>query len=159
MDAILYIVLALIAGIAIGVIIGRILLSKVFTKAVSDAEEKAKLLAAVEVAEPNPDEGGDPYRGASMPDIDEEKLFEELLIGDNVERTTHPLIMRAQEAELTWNILQVSLEQLEQACANFEYEKVREILQQLVAEYEPQCGIEDFIWHAKQSNHINSINH
>ncbi|MBP9087411.1 MAG: preprotein translocase subunit SecA [Kofleriaceae bacterium] len=43
------------------------------------AEEKAKLLAAVEVAEPNPDEGGDPYRGASMPDIDEEKLFEELL--------------------------------------------------------------------------------
>ncbi len=43
------------------------------------AEEKAKLLAAVEIAAPNPEEGGDPYRGSSELDIDEEKLFEELL--------------------------------------------------------------------------------
>lgn len=78
-----------------------------------------------------------------------EKLYEELLIGDNVERTTHPLIMRAQEAELAWADLQVALEELELACSNFDYEKVRSLLQQLVVEYQPQCGIEDFIWQIK----------
>lgn len=80
-----------------------------------------------------------------------EKLFEELLIGDNVERTTHPLIMRAQEAELAWEVLQVALAELEQACVNFDYEIVRQLLQQLVAEYAPQCGIEDFIWQMNQA--------
>jgi FlaA1/EpsC-like NDP-sugar epimerase len=78
-----------------------------------------------------------------------EKLFEELLIGDNVERTTHPLIMRAQEAQLSWEELSAALQELDQACQHFDYEKVRELLQQLVTEYTPQCGIEDFIWQMK----------
>jgi FlaA1/EpsC-like NDP-sugar epimerase len=78
-----------------------------------------------------------------------EKLYEELLIGDNVERTTHPLIMRAQEAELAWADLQATLEELDLACSNFDYEKVRSLIQQLVVEYQPQCGIEDFIWQIK----------
>lgn len=87
-----------------------------------------------------------------------EKLFEELLIGDNVERTTHPLIMRAQEAQLTWDNLSAALEELDQACQHFNYEKIRELLQQLVSEYAPQCGIEDFIWQMKNvpsTNHYN----
>jgi FlaA1/EpsC-like NDP-sugar epimerase len=75
-----------------------------------------------------------------------EKLYEELLIGDNVTGTTHPLIMRAQEAELEWPVLQASLAELDAACACFDYENVRRLIQELVQEYQPQCGIEDFIW-------------
>ncbi len=36
-----------------------------------------------------------------------EKLFEELLIGDNVNKTKHPMIMRAKEEMLSWDELSV----------------------------------------------------
>lgn len=80
-----------------------------------------------------------------------EKLYEELLIGDNVEGTSHPLIMRAQESDIAWDSLQGSLQQLDAACNAFDYQEIRSLLQQLVTEYEPQCGIEDFIWQAGQN--------
>lgn len=75
-----------------------------------------------------------------------EKLYEELLIGGNVEGTEHPLIMRAQESELPWSELQVLLSDLDKACNQFHYEAVRELLLAAVKEYMPQCGIEDLIW-------------
>ena len=75
-----------------------------------------------------------------------EKLYEELLIGSNVEGTQHPLIMRAQETELLWNDLQVILARLENACERFDYEEIRTLLMQTVAEYAPQCEIEDLLW-------------
>lgn len=85
-----------------------------------------------------------------------EKLYEELLIGENVEGTGHPLIMRALEAEIPWPVLQPLLKDLEQACLRFDYEQVRELLLRLVVEYAPQCGIEDFIWH-KQNKRAASV--
>jgi FlaA1/EpsC-like NDP-sugar epimerase len=78
-----------------------------------------------------------------------EKLYEELLIGGNVEGTEHPLIMRAQEAEIAWVRLQPMLQALEQACIEFDYQAVRSLLMHIVAEYAPQCGIEDPIWLAQ----------
>ncbi|MES2535050.1 MAG: nucleoside-diphosphate sugar epimerase/dehydratase [Pseudomonadota bacterium] len=75
-----------------------------------------------------------------------EKLYEELLIGTNVEGTEHPLIMRAQEAEFSWPVLNDLLKKLETACGQFDYEEVRTLLLLAVTEYAPQCGIEDFIW-------------
>ncbi|MDP5007723.1 MAG: polysaccharide biosynthesis protein [Glaciimonas sp.] len=75
-----------------------------------------------------------------------EKLYEELLIGDNVEGTDHPLIMRAQEVEIAWEVLEVLLNKLDEACKAFAYEDMREILLKTVAEYAPQCGIKDLIW-------------
>ncbi|MFZ6815381.1 polysaccharide biosynthesis protein [Undibacterium sp. Rencai35W] len=85
-----------------------------------------------------------------------EKLYEELLIGDNVERTTHPLIMRAQEKEIPWPELHVLLQQLDIACTEFNYEEVRTLLLKIVAEYEPQCGIEDFLWQAQIQHHLSA---
>jgi FlaA1/EpsC-like NDP-sugar epimerase len=79
-----------------------------------------------------------------------EKLYEELLIGENVEGTEHPLIMRAQEVEIPWVVLEDLLAKLEAACDRFDYEEVRAMLLRAVAEYTPQCGIEDFIWRAAQ---------
>ncbi|MBC3860951.1 polysaccharide biosynthesis protein [Undibacterium jejuense] len=81
-----------------------------------------------------------------------EKLFEELLIGDNVEGTTHPLIMRAQENEIPWDKLNNFLQELETACNDFNYAEIRALLMKIVAEYQPQCGIEDLIWQATQGS-------
>ena len=53
-----------------------------------------------------------------------EKLYEELLIGENVEGTNHPLIMRAYEHEVPWEVLVERLAQLDVACKAFDYEKV-----------------------------------
>ncbi|MFZ6655685.1 polysaccharide biosynthesis protein [Undibacterium sp. TJN19] len=81
-----------------------------------------------------------------------EKLYEELLIGDNVEGTSHPLIMRAQESELPWEQLNQFLQELNAACTAFDYAQMRALLLQIVAEYEPQCGIEDLIWQANNTD-------
>lgn len=75
-----------------------------------------------------------------------EKLYEELLIGDNVEGTSHPLIMRAQESEIAWQTLRGMLNEMDLACKKFDYEAVRASLLSIIKEYSPQCGIEDFIW-------------
>jgi FlaA1/EpsC-like NDP-sugar epimerase len=75
-----------------------------------------------------------------------EKLFEELLIGENVDGTEHPLILRAQENKLTWSALHAMLEKLDTACRTFYYEEVRKWLLEMVPEYQPQCGIEDMLW-------------
>ncbi|RJG03767.1 polysaccharide biosynthesis protein [Noviherbaspirillum sedimenti] len=78
-----------------------------------------------------------------------EKLYEELLIGSNVEGTEHPLILRAKEAEIPWGLLQELLGKLEAACARYDHEEVRALLLQIVPGYAPQCGIEDLIWRTK----------
>ncbi|TAN51915.1 MAG: polysaccharide biosynthesis protein [Methylococcaceae bacterium] len=75
-----------------------------------------------------------------------EKLYEELLIGDNVSATEHPLIMRAQESELAWPELQDILDKLAAACDRFACPEVRRILLEAVDGYAPQCGICDHVW-------------
>ncbi|CDG81602.1 UDP-D-quinovosamine 4-dehydrogenase [Janthinobacterium agaricidamnosum NBRC 102515 = DSM 9628] len=75
-----------------------------------------------------------------------EKLYEELLIGENVEGTEHPLIMRAQEAEIPWSQLEGLLTELTHACEQFDHVAVRALLLRVVMEYAPQCDIEDLIW-------------
>jgi FlaA1/EpsC-like NDP-sugar epimerase len=78
-----------------------------------------------------------------------EKLYEELLIGENVEGTTHPLIMRAYEHEVPWEVLEGRLCQLDAACKAFDYEKVLALLGVLVQEYAPaRHGDEALLWRA-----------
>jgi FlaA1/EpsC-like NDP-sugar epimerase len=75
-----------------------------------------------------------------------EKLYEELLVGDNVVGTTHPMIMRAEERMIPWKLLAPAVNDLDRACRNFEYEKVRSTLLDIVDGYSPQCAIIDPIW-------------
>ncbi len=78
-----------------------------------------------------------------------EKLYEELLIGDNVEGTSHPLIMRAFEHEVPWDVLTEYLAQLDGACKAFDFERVLALLMQLVQEYAPaRHGDEELLWRA-----------
>ncbi len=75
-----------------------------------------------------------------------EKLFEELLIGDNVSTTEHARIMRAQEQVIPWAELEKMLEILEQATEDDDFERVRGVLVDAVTGFIPQCEIEDVLW-------------
>lgn len=78
-----------------------------------------------------------------------EKLYEELLVGDNPEPTAHPLIWRAYEKMLPWGQLQPQLIALEQACTSGNVAVVRKLLQQIVVDYTPNSAIVDGVWCAK----------
>ena len=66
-----------------------------------------------------------------------EKLYEELLVGDNVTETENKLIMRANEEMIDWDNLKPILNELKEASINAEQEKIRELLIQIVPEFNP----------------------
>ena len=78
-----------------------------------------------------------------------EKLFEELLIGDDVTMTSHRRIMSAHEKWLTWESLEKILIQLDDACHNFEHEAIRRLLLEAPTGFVPKDGICDLVWKAK----------
>lgn len=67
-----------------------------------------------------------------------EKLYEELLIGNNVTWTKHPRIMRAEEHSIESSVLSAQLEAMLQACKRGDSAKIKDILKGLVAEYSPE---------------------
>jgi len=75
-----------------------------------------------------------------------EKLFEELLIGDNVDKTKHPMIMKAKEDRLSWQQLNKVLEQMQTALDACDQPQLRELLVKIVPGFKPQCGIEDILY-------------
>ena len=79
-----------------------------------------------------------------------EKLYEELLIGDNPAPTAHPRIMKAHESFLRWSELQIWLAELEICIQRNDTEGTLEILRRLVAGYEPAPGNVDWVATAAQ---------
>jgi FlaA1/EpsC-like NDP-sugar epimerase len=71
-----------------------------------------------------------------------EKLFEELLIGEDVSRSEHPKIMRARERMIPWRELLPQLDALSDACRAFDTEAVVCAIKRLVPEYVAQTGVE-----------------
>jgi FlaA1/EpsC-like NDP-sugar epimerase len=67
-----------------------------------------------------------------------EKLYEELLIGDSSQPTSHPRIMRALEQRLTWPDLLEQLDKMEAALGDGDRSKALETLCALVPEYNSQ---------------------
>ena len=78
-----------------------------------------------------------------------EKLYEELLIGDNVAGTIHERIMTAQEAMLGWHELEPLLVRLDNACHEFNHELIRELLLSAPTGFNPIDGICDLVWQQK----------
>jgi len=74
-----------------------------------------------------------------------EKLYEELLIGDNVVATSHPMIMSAHEDFLPWESFKAVLSELLNAVEHDDYDKVRQILRHTVSGYAPEGEIVDWI--------------
>ena len=81
-----------------------------------------------------------------------EKLYEELLIGDNVSPTEHPMIMRADEEHLPWESFKGVIGSLLDAVARDDYVQVRELLRETVNGYVPECEIVDLI-HQQRLTH------
>ncbi|WP_040262166.1 polysaccharide biosynthesis protein [Pseudomonas massiliensis] len=73
-----------------------------------------------------------------------EKLYEELLIGDNVSPTRHPMIMCANEEAFEWAEFKLLLEKLQAALRAEDLSQVRVLLRYAVAGYEPQQEIVDW---------------
>jgi FlaA1/EpsC-like NDP-sugar epimerase len=74
-----------------------------------------------------------------------EKLYEELLIGENPVPTQHPRIMKAQESFLAWKDLQEGLGTLRLAIGANDVPLIRGLLQQLVAGYQPSGEVVDWV--------------
>ena len=75
-----------------------------------------------------------------------EKLYEELLIGDNPMPTQHPRIMKAHEEFVPWSELQPQLHSLQIAAENSDIEMIRGLLQRLVKGYQPESQIADWVY-------------
>ncbi|WP_307571633.1 polysaccharide biosynthesis protein [Pseudomonas fluorescens] len=79
-----------------------------------------------------------------------EKLYEELLIGDNVVATQHPMIMSANEDYLPWDILKTKLTELLAAIERDDYTRVRQLLRDTVSGYAPDGEIVDWIYQQRR---------
>lgn len=79
-----------------------------------------------------------------------EKLYEELLIGDNVVSTRHPMIMSAQEDYLPWDQLKERLNELLAAISADDYGRVRQLLRETVSGYTPDGEIVDWIYQQRR---------
>ncbi len=66
-----------------------------------------------------------------------EKLYEELLIGDNPQTTQHPRIMKAQEDFLSWGELDSKLSRLSEALNDDDVDAISVMMRQLVKGYSP----------------------
>jgi FlaA1/EpsC-like NDP-sugar epimerase len=74
-----------------------------------------------------------------------EKLYEELLIGDNPQPTQHQRIMKAQEQFLSWPLLEPKLNELSLAMSVNDVSLIRGLLQQMVSGYQPSGEVVDWV--------------
>ncbi len=84
-----------------------------------------------------------------------EKLYEELLIGDNPEDTPHPRIIKAREATLAWPELNPKLERLKQSLNNRDATAIRDCLKELVSGYVPETTIFDWAYLERDGSESN----
>ena len=80
-----------------------------------------------------------------------EKLYEELLIGDDPRPTTHPRILKAHEHHWPWPELQPRLQALEQALGTNDVPAMRNLLHHLVGGYQPVGEIVDWVHLAQRA--------
>ncbi|EJG1657044.1 polysaccharide biosynthesis protein [Vibrio parahaemolyticus] len=80
-----------------------------------------------------------------------EKLYEELLIGDNVKQTAHERIMTAHEVHLPLKEYELLLNDLDFACHSMDHENIRTLLLNAPTGFNPTDGIGDLVWNHNQA--------
>ncbi|MDX5297363.1 MAG: polysaccharide biosynthesis protein, partial [Gammaproteobacteria bacterium] len=80
-----------------------------------------------------------------------EKLYEELLVGDNPQGTGHPRIMKASESSMEWSELRLLLARLQEACDDGECAHIQSLLMRAPLGFVPLNGLADRVW--------NTLNH
>ncbi|MFY0640140.1 MAG: polysaccharide biosynthesis protein [Bermanella sp.] len=81
-----------------------------------------------------------------------EKLYEELLVGDNVEGSYHPRIMTANEVHLSWPETHNLLNRLDKACHDFKVEDVINLLLEAPAAFNKQGNNPDWVFNQAIKN-------
>ncbi|SDH74525.1 NDP-sugar epimerase, includes UDP-GlcNAc-inverting 4,6-dehydratase FlaA1 and capsular polysaccharide biosynthesis protein EpsC [Vibrio xiamenensis] len=87
-----------------------------------------------------------------------EKLFEELLIGDNVNQTDHSRIMTAQEVCLSPSEYDALFQKLDTACHDFDHQTIRNLLLEAPTGFNPTDGIGDLVWKASHDQDESEVN-
>ncbi len=75
-----------------------------------------------------------------------EKLYEELLIGDNPQGTAHPRIMMARELSLQWAHVAELLDGFQRASHEFDCEAIVRLLKEANTGYAPNGEVVDLVW-------------
>jgi FlaA1/EpsC-like NDP-sugar epimerase len=75
-----------------------------------------------------------------------EKLYEELLLGDNPQKTKHPKIQIAQDPFITFNQLEVDLNNLKNLVDNNKVLEIKELLAKIVKTYQSNTAIVDHVY-------------
>lgn len=83
-----------------------------------------------------------------------EKLYEELLIGENVHGTVHPRIMTATEIMLSWDKLSDVLSQLDKLCNEYNIEDIRDLLIQSSTGFNPVTEVCDAVYAVMETDKI-----
>lgn len=103
---------------------------------IMDLAKKMVELSGLSIRDPNSGEGDISIEYVGL--RPGEKMYEELLIGENVEKTPHPRILRAEEGMIDSSILFPALGKIRDACALGDSSFVKESLKELVREYKPE---------------------
>lgn len=84
-----------------------------------------------------------------------EKLYEELLIGNDPKGTDHPRIMTATEVSLTTDKLNVFLDRLERACSGYDIAAIRQIFREAPLGYQPtDSKLHDVTWNVTAEDRV-----
>ena len=75
-----------------------------------------------------------------------EKLYEELLLGDNPQKTQHPKIQKAQDPFIPFNQLEIDLNNLRTLLENNKVFDVKELLAKIVKTYQSNSAIVDHVY-------------
>jgi len=116
---------------------------------IADLARRMVLLAGLTVRDENNRDGDVEIRYTGLRPA--EKLYEELLIGNSVSGTGHPMILRAMEHSLPWDEVQQLLADLLMAMDEFDVHTASELLQRAVSEYRPAGDILDGVWCRRES--------
>jgi FlaA1/EpsC-like NDP-sugar epimerase len=81
-----------------------------------------------------------------------EKLYEELLIGENPHRTTHPRIMKAQEEFIPWEVFEDKLNALHLLLNSNDVSLIRSTLKDILPGYTPNEKIVDWVYLEQSSD-------
>jgi len=75
-----------------------------------------------------------------------EKLFEELLIGDDPQGTDHSRVMMAREASMPWEEVESTLDRLMRASQEFSCGQIVQILKDAPTAFAPHDSLADLVW-------------
>jgi FlaA1/EpsC-like NDP-sugar epimerase len=80
-----------------------------------------------------------------------EKLYEELMLGDHVIGTGHPMIMRAEDDFPSLEQLRSWLEQLESHCEEMDCDSIKAVLSEAVSGFHEHELVHDHLWNKQRT--------